>query len=283
MPKPFPDEIDVVVCSYAGDDLDLAVSAIGTAVAQLGDRGRVLVIDSWPDASLRERVNDPAVVVEQVAPGTPLGEARQAGVQLSSARRLAFLDSDAIPRPGWLDALAVAVAADDVAVAGGPVLPVWPDGRRVPRAFRTQPAYDFLSMLDLGPATLDVPRVMPGNMVVDRELTGEEVFSRGWGRRGNDLVGAEESLMMLDVLDRGLRIVYEPRGAVDHHTKPERMSWRWMLRRVEAAGREAHLLGRREAPLPRTFTTNDRVFLGTVAPAYFTGRLRALAAARRSR
>jgi hypothetical protein len=120
-------------------------------------------------------------------------------------------------------------------------------------------------------------------MVVDRDLTGEEVFSRDFGRRGTDLVGAEESLMMLGVLDRGLRIVYDPRAAVDHHTKPERMSWRWMWRRVEAAGREAHLLGRDEAPLPRTFRAHDRAFLAAVAPAYFAGRLRALRAARRSR
>jgi hypothetical protein len=269
--------IDVVICSYAGDDLRLAIEVIGAAARQVRS-GQVVVIDSWPDAALAERLADPAVRVERVAPGTPLGEARQRAVEVSSAQRLAFLDSDAVPRPGWLDALATTVAIDRVAVAGGPVLPVWPHNRRVPRAFNTQPAYDFLSMLDLGREVVDVPRVMPGNMVVDRERVGEAIFSTTWGRRGADLVGAEESLMMLDVLDRGLRIVYDPRAAVDHHTKAERMSWRWMWRRAEAAGREAHMLRRREPPLPRTFSTRDRAFLAAVAPAYFAGRARARAA-----
>jgi hypothetical protein len=267
---------DVIVCSYAGDDLDLACRAIAAAAAQTAEDSRVIVVDSWPDASLRERLTELArVEVAPVPAGTPLGEGRQIGTEASSTRYLAFLDSDAIPRAGWLNALAAAVAAPDVAVAGGPVLPVWPTGTTVPRGFRTQPAYDFLSMLDLGEQPLDVPRVMPGNMVVDRQLTGDEVFSRDLGRRNGDLVGAEESLMMLAMLDGGKRIVYSPSAAVDHHTRPERMSWRWMWRRVEAAGREAHMLGRREDPLPRTFAARDRAFLAAVAPAYVTGRVRA--------
>jgi hypothetical protein len=81
--------------------------------------------------------------------------------------------------------------------------------------------------------------------------------------------------MMVQLVERGHRVVYVPGAAVAHHTKPERMTWRWMWKRVEAAGREAHLIGQRLEPLPRRFGWRDRAFLGVVAPAYFTGRARA--------
>jgi hypothetical protein len=244
--------------------------------AALGAAGRAIVVDSWPDDRLRrELAGDERVTVVEVPVGTRLGAGRQAGLQASTARLVAFLDSDAVPRPGWLDALRAVVSVPSVAVAGGPVLPVWPAGRRAPRLFNTQPAFDFLSMLDLGPERIAVPRVMPGNMAVDRGLTGEDVFDAAFGRAGGDLLGAEETAMMLQVLGRGERIEYVPAAAVDHHTKPERMTWRWMWKRVEAAGREAHLIGQREEPLPRRFGRRDRAFLGFVAPAYFAGRIRA--------
>ena len=152
------------------------------------------------------------------------------------------------------------------------MVPRWPDGRRPPALFRTQAAGNFLSMLDLGPEALDVPRVLPGNMLVDRELTGAEVFSAGLGRSGDDLLGAEEIAMMVRVRGEGHRIVYDPLAAVDHLTRSERMSWRWMWRRVHAAGREAAIHSSRLEPLPRRTAASDRLFMAVAAPAFLHGR-----------
>src|SRR5207253_1244589 len=136
---------------------------------------------------------------------TGLGASRQVGLAHAPARFVAFLDSDALPRPGWLVALTGAAAEDGVAVAGGPVLPVWPASGRAPALFSTAAAGAFLSMLDLGPQPLDVPRVLPGNMLVDRAATGEQVFAGDLGRRGEDLLGAEEIEMMVRVRAEGAR------------------------------------------------------------------------------
>jgi glycosyltransferase involved in cell wall biosynthesis len=265
--------MDVVVCSYAGDDLELALQSIAAASGQAGD-GRVVVVDSWPDATLEERLRDVERAEHvRVAPGTALGGARQTGTDRSGARYVAYLDSDAIPRAGWFAALRDAVAVDGVGVAGGPVLPRWP-AARVPPLFRAQPAYDFLSMLDLGASALDMPRVLPGNMAVDRKEVGERVFSAERGRTAGDLVGAEETAMMTEYVRSGGRIVYAPGAVVDHATRAERLTWRWMWRRVEAAGREAGMLGESLEPLPRRFGARDYAFLAAVAPAYYAGRIR---------
>jgi glycosyltransferase involved in cell wall biosynthesis len=263
----------VIVCSWEGDDAELTLAAARAAVDQAGT-GRAILVDMCRD----DRIVRPAgaidgLVVRHVSGSAGLAESRQLGLEASAERYVAFLDSDAVPHPGWLDALLAAVRPSDVAVAGGPVLPLWPD-RRPPALFRTRPAGDFLSMLDLGPARRDVPRVLPGNMIVDRELTGELVFSAHMGRSGADLLGAEEIEMMLRVADRGLRVVYEPAAAVHHHTRAERMTWRWMWRRVEAAGRESAANRRALEPLPRPVSIADRAFLAAVAPAYVLGRLR---------
>lgn len=263
----------VVICTWAGDEPAISLGTIAAAARQ----GPVVVVDMTPDRALiaSQASAIAGVRVVHVPGSSGLGESRARGLAETDSRRVAFLDSDAVPRPGWLAALERAVAEEDVAVAGGPVLPLWPPGTRVPRLFRTTSAGDFLSMLDLGHERLDVPRVLPGNMLIDRELTGEEVFDPLRGRTRGSLVGAEEIAMMLDVARRGLRLVYVPEAAVDHHTRAERMSWRWMWQRAEAAGREDAVTDERLAPMPRRMSAADQLFRAAVAIPFLRGRRRA--------
>ncbi len=265
------DQLDVVICTWAGEDRDVALATLRATAAQ----APVVLVDMCPDERIVAGAREiDGVKVHHVPGSSGLGESRQRGLEASERRLVAFLDADAVPRRGWRDALLAAVAPDDVAVAGGPVLAVWPE-RRPPALFRTQAAGDFLSMLDLGPEQLDVPRVLPGNMVVDRELTGADVFAADLGRREGELLGAEEIQMMVRVVAEGRRIVYTPGAAVDHRTTSDRMRWRWMWRRVEAAGRESALTEHRLEPIPRPVSAGDRLFQAAVAPAFVLGRWRA--------
>jgi hypothetical protein len=264
-------DADVVICSWAGDERSVVLATLAAVAAQAEPR-RIHLVDMSPSADLADRARAMGIEVQWAPDSRGLGESRHRGLAGASSRYVAFLDSDAVPRPGWLQALRTAAEPADVAVAGGPVLPLWPEGRRPPALFRTAVAGDFLSMLDLGPHPRDTPRVLPGNMLVDRELTGDAVFSRDLGRSPGQLVGAEEIEMMLRVRADGRRIVYAPAAAVDHHTRAERMSWRWMWRRVRAAGTEAALIGVPLEPLPRKLGLRDRAMLGLIAPAYFYGR-----------
>ena len=268
-------DVNVVICTYAGDDATLLRDSVAAAAGQAA-AGRTIVVDMTSDGRMLAGLDGVGGITPVHLPeSSGLGDSREAGLLRSSERYVAFLDSDAVPHDGWLGALRDAIGAHDVAVAGGPVLPRWPRHARVPPLFRTTAAGDFLSMLDLGPERADVPRVLPGNMIVDRESAGGEVFDRELGRRAGHLLGAEEIAMMVRLRTAGKRIVYEPRAAVDHHTTADRMRWRWMWRRVEAAGQESLLNGVRLEPMPRRVTARDHVFLAAVAPAYAVGRLRA--------
>jgi GT2 family glycosyltransferase len=265
-------DADVVICSWAGDDREVVLATLHAVGAQV-QPGRVHLVDMSPSDDLAERAGEIASVSVHREPGSSgLGDSRQRGIDHAGGRYVAFLDSDATPRSGWLAALAEAIEQPGVAVAGGPVLPLWPPERRPPPLFETQVAGDFLSMLDLGSQAIEVPRVLPGNMLVDRELTGESVFSRELGRRSGELFGAEEIEMMLRVRAAGRRIVYVPGAAVDHRARAERLSWGWMWRRVHAAGREAAHQGVRLEPLPRRLSARDRLFQALVAPAFLSGR-----------
>ena len=262
----------MVVCAWQRDDPGLTLRCLAACAEQAA---RTILVDMSPDpAPIAERARDvEGVEVLHRPDSSGLGESRQYGLSRSSTRYVAFLDSDALPRPGWLRALAAAVAQPDVAVAGGPVIPVWPAGARPSRLLRTQTAGDFLSMLDLGPESRDVPRVLPGNMAVDRELTGVEVFRADRGRRDGQLDGAEEIDMMLRVAAAGYRIAYAPAAAVDHHTRSDRLSARWFFKRLQAAGREATVTRHRLEPMPRRMTRADRAFLALAAVPYGLGRL----------
>src|SRR5262245_58498018 len=127
-------DVHVIVCSHGGDDRALVVRTLGAAAAQ----GPVVLVDMSPDTGLAETAAEIAHVTVRHVPGSSgLGESRQLGLAAIDARYVAFLDSDAVPRGGWLGALREAVDPPDVGVAGGPVRPVWPEGR-VPGLFRTQ-------------------------------------------------------------------------------------------------------------------------------------------------
>ncbi len=260
----------IVVCPL--DDHALAREVVNATSNQ--KPAEVVVVSSTENFEFARRIASiDALRVVRVEQETPLGFARNLGVETSTTRFVAFLDSDAVPRPGWLEALCAHLGEDDVAAVGGPVLPVWPESR-APVLFRhSASAQHFLSMFDLGNQTISVSCVLPGNMAIDRKVMESLPFDSAAGRQVGSLIGAEEIPMMIRSREAGYQVIYEPRSVVDHHTRSDRMNWAWMWRRVFAAGRESARQRGVLEPLPRRDSITDVAFKVVVAVPYCLGKL----------
>jgi GT2 family glycosyltransferase len=233
-----------------------------------------LVVDMSDGDAIRKvtEARAPRIRYVPYSESTGVSDSRNRILQLAETRYVLLIDADAVPEAGWARAMRGGFdRAADVAVVGARCLPVWPG--RAPPLFRTAPAYDLLGMFDLGTASLDVPRIMGTSYALDRERIPDPPFPLDLGRRpGGGLESGEEVALCEAVRDEGWSVRYEPDALVRHHLRRERASWRWMLGRARAAGREARIDLRRE-PLPRRFRLRDYVFLAAITPPYFAGRL----------
>ena len=171
-------------------------------------------------------------------PELGLSAARNAAVREAAGDILAFVDDDAEPAPGWLDALAGALASPAVWAAGGPVelapTSAWPSWLSP----RLRP---YLAEWDRGgePITLrydDYPRGV--NLAFRRE-TFEVVggFSTRLGRKGKALLSYEEVELCYRVERAGGLVHYAPGARVRHAVATERLSPRWFRRRLSWQGR----------------------------------------------
>jgi len=276
-----------VAMPTADDDPKLVAAAIDAALAA-GLAHPLVIVDSSRSDGVRAVAARRAESVRYVAEQHAVSAARNRLLELADTRYVVFLDADALPEPGWAAALRRAFdALPDIAVVGARCVPIW-QGRH-PRLFATRIAGDYLSLFDLGDAPLDVPRVMGTSYAIDVERCGPAPFPQDVpGRRPSD-----EVMLCLAAHAAGWRIRYEPRAVVGHHIqapqsasaafRPGRASppgapaatWRGMMRRVYAAGRESVYGPQHLEPLPRRLSFDDRLFRAMIAPAFVTGQLAA--------
>jgi GT2 family glycosyltransferase len=239
--------------------------------------GPAVVVDMSRGDAVREVVDArvPSVRYVPYRESQGVSDSRNRLVELVETRYLLFLDADAVPRPGWALAMRRAFDQNDrVAVVGARCLPAWPG--KVPLLFESTPALDMLGMFDLGAEPRDVPRIMGTSYAIDRErLPAGSPFATDLGRRPGDFLGGEEVDICLRVKAAGWRISYEPGAVVDHHVRPERATWSWMLRRMFLAGQESARWPERLERIPHRRSLRDFLFLAAVSPWFFAGRLKA--------
>lgn len=180
----------------------------------LPEHPRVVVVDNGSSDgtvhALRQRFAD----VHVVALGTNLGAAgRNHGVAAVETDYVAFSDDDTHWAPGSLEhAVRVLDASPRVAVLSGRVL-VGENQRVDPTCLRMK--------------TSPLPRDgLPGPALVGY-MAGAcvfrtAVFREVGGYEPRLFIGGEESLVSLDVLDRGYAIVYCDAVTVAHHPSPAR-------------------------------------------------------------
>jgi GT2 family glycosyltransferase len=94
----------------------------------------------------------------------------------------------------------------------------------------------YLSTLDRGPERHVVPEevwLVGANIAFDRDALREiGGFPEHLGRQGGKLLSGEETAVKRALERRGLASWYAPDAVVRHYVSPERMTQRWLLRRI---------------------------------------------------
>lgn len=287
----------VVVCAYTVDRWAELSAALRAAAAQGPDQ-LLLVVDHndqlyrRAETELTGPIAGLTVLANVHRRG--LSGARNTAIAAATAEVVVFLDDDATPTAGWLDALRRPYQDPQVIAVGGAARPIWPTGQQrpvtLPSAARPNgpPAWGELdwvvgcSYAGLPTTEQGVRNLMGCNMSFRREVfTTVGGFSEELGRVGRTPLGCEETELCIRAVRSGRvdrparRIVFVPDAQVEHHVSVDRLTWSYLLRRGWAEGISkaavATLVGASDA------TTTERRYVARVLPQ---GVLRELGAVR---
>lgn len=235
--------VSVIICAYTDRRWPVLVDAVGSALTQDPPPLEVvLVIDHNDELLAKARgqfSGDARVVVLANAERQGLSGARNTGVAQARGDVVAFLDDDAVARPGWLESLTAAYAGDaQVVGTGGVALPRWETGKPdwFPEEFLWVVGCSYVG-LPTEPAPIRNP--IGANMAFRRAACADAGgFSHGIGRVGKTPLGCEETELSIRVraANDGATILQVPGAAVDHLVTAERVEWEYFRRRCWAEG-----------------------------------------------
>ncbi|MBE9037121.1 glycosyltransferase [aff. Roholtiella sp. LEGE 12411] len=235
MPDP---QISAIICTH-NRDIYLGAAIDSLLVQDFAAEFEVVVVDNGSGDRTREVVKQRAgdsrlkYIFE---PTIGLSVARNTGARVARGNILAYLDDDAIASPGWLQVLYFAYQDNSqLAIAGGKVTLLWPQGIQQPRWLSPGLAGN-LGAYDLGDSIIKIeqPGLTPRglNYSIRRSFL-EEIggFDPQLGRVGKNLLSNEELQMTEFALQRGWQVVYLPKALVAHNVAPERLQRSWFLNR----------------------------------------------------
>jgi glycosyltransferase involved in cell wall biosynthesis len=214
----FPDNFEVVVVDNASNDFassDSSISRTRQAIEARLSNSRLKYV--WE-------------------PELGLSAARNTGARVARSEILAYLDDDAVAGPNWLRELHSAYQNNQkLAVAGGKVKLLWPEGVSPPRWLSPGLAQN-LGVYDLGENCVSVtaagltPRGV--NYSIRRAFL-EQIggFDVKLGRVGKKLLSNEELRATELALELGWQVVYLPEAVVFHNVAPSRLNKAWFVER----------------------------------------------------
>jgi glucosyl-dolichyl phosphate glucuronosyltransferase len=260
-------EISVVVCTYTDRRWQLLRAGIEALQAQTLPPHEILVVVDHKPPLLERIARELPDTVPLASTGTPgLAGSRNTGVRAATGSIVAFIDDDAVPEPDWLERLAEAYDAPDVAAVGGTIVPDWSTAR--PEWF--PPEFDWVvgcTYRGLPESRATVRNVIGANMSFRREIFAHLEFFHGLGHANGRSLGGEETdfCIRLAELLPGSRIVYEPRARVHHHVPPDRERFSYFMERCYIEGVSKGVLARRVGS--NTGLASERAYVRAIPAA----------------
>ena len=232
-------DVTVAVCThrqYGG--LERTVASL---LEQVYSRNgyRLLVVDNAPAAEddcaralspYKNTAKRLEIVIER---RLGVSQARNRALKECNTEILAFIDADCVADPDWLEHLVACFHASrtPIGAVGGMIVPVW---AAPPPQWLTGHLESYLSLLDLGPESIENPRRLVGCNIAysTRALRQVGGFRPYLGRVGTCLLSNEEVAVFRGFRRRGINLIYEPGAVVKHAVPVERMSREWFRKRV---------------------------------------------------
>jgi hypothetical protein len=240
--------VSVLVCTYTALRWPELSAGIAAARGQLRDGDELLVVVDHNDALLA-RVRDELGVAAIANTGARgLSGGRNTGVAAAVGDVVLFLDDDACPAPGWLEAYRARFADPRVVAVGGSIRPAWEGGvapRWFPPEFGWVIGCDYVGL----PGDGEPIRNPIGASMAVRRATLDAVggFSELVGRVGTLPVGCEETDLAIRVrqADPGAVIVRDETAKVDHLVPRQRQTLGYFVSRCYHEGRSKAVLSAR--------------------------------------
>ena len=229
----------VIICAYTLDRWADLQSAVASCDHQtLAPSEVIVVIDYNDELAQRSRESFPHVRVIDNHLTKGLSGARNSGVLAATGDVIAFLDDDAYADPAWLERLTAPLSDDDVAGAGGWIIPHWPGD--TPSWYPSTFLWVLGCSYDGLPA--DAGRIrnpIGASMAMKREVfLAVGGFTAGLGRVGTTPLGCEETELCIRYQhEHPTQRFVLARDAVVHHRVPaSRLTTRYFLSRCWAEG-----------------------------------------------
>ncbi|NEO60812.1 MAG: glycosyltransferase family 2 protein [Moorea sp. SIO4G2] len=229
--------ISAIICTHNREEY--LGAAIDSLLQQDFADYEVIVVDNASSDRTRNIVDqrlDNSRLNYVYEPVLGLSVARNTGAATASAAILAYLDDDAVASPRWLKTIYEAYQSNEkLAIAGGKVTLLWPDGITSPSWLSPDLAGN-LGAYDLGDSLMKIqnagltPRGL--NYSIRRTFLDKiGGFDVNLGRVGKNLLSNEELHMTELALQDGWQVAYLPDALVAHNVAPERINKRWFLNR----------------------------------------------------
>lgn len=229
--------ISAIICTHNREEY------LGAAIDSLLEQDfadyEVIVVDNASSDRTRNIVDqrlDNSRLNYVYEPVLGLSVARNTGAATASAAILAYLDDDAVASPRWLKTIYEAYQSNEkLAIAGGKVTLLWPDGITSPSWLSPDLAGN-LGAYDLGETLIEIqnPGLTPRGLNYSIRRTFLDKiggFDVNLGRVGKNLLSNEELHMTELALQDGWQVAYLPDALVAHNVAPERINKRWFLNR----------------------------------------------------
>jgi glycosyltransferase involved in cell wall biosynthesis len=263
--------ISSILCTYRRPDtLSAAIQSLWNQTLSTNEYEVIVVDNNSRDGTagiVRKHQRDGGCHLRYVLERQQgLSHARNRGVREARAEIVAFLDDDAVAEPKWLSSLLdVYDRFADAWAAGGRVAPIW--GAKRPNWLHDG-MLRSLSLVDWGDEErpLQWPERVIGTNLSFRKRAFSEIgtFAPSLGRRGQLLLGNEDTEMQERIHKLGKLVFYTPRAVVRHHVPVQRMTKQYFYGRAYGTGRsEAILTAQRfgRAGLLRETLKNSRSLL----------------------